>query len=73
MIIIFIIGVIFGSIVTSMIWMLTSKGTLKIDATESMSNPYIFLELLKHPNDIYNKKFVVFTVETRENNKSFYG
>ena len=65
-VLIFVIGVVFGSILTKTLTHKKSIGVLRIDDSDPESEPYLFLELTGATvNDIYNKKYVSFKVNTK--------
>lgn len=67
-IILFVLGVIFGGIVTNFIYLYDIDGELRIDRSVNKTYPNLFLEIEHSPEKLYKKKIVVFRVK----NKSFY-
>lgn len=61
---IFIVGLVFGWVFTSIWWRKKSIGNLRIDTSDPDDNPYLFLELEHGVGDIRRKKYVTLKVNT---------
>ena len=63
---IFVIGVVFGSLLTKTLSHKKSIGVLRLDDSDPESEPYLFLELTgATPTDILKMKYVVFKVNPK--------
>lgn len=60
--VIFVIGVVVGCILTTVISRIKSVGVLRVDTSDPDDNPYLFLELSKGLDEIYRRKYVVLKV-----------
>lgn len=64
MIIVFLVGVLIGTIIYAIAVKTASVGTLRIDQSDPDESPYLFLEL-KDTNAIFSKKYVTMKVERK--------
>lgn len=62
--IIFVIGIVVGSLITQIIIRTLGVGTLRID-TSDPDGPFMFLELSKDVNSVASKKYVVLKVNLK--------
>lgn len=61
------IGFILGALVSYLVIKRTPRdGTLRVDRSDPTDEPYLFLEGIKSPYEIAQKRFVIFDVK-REN------
>lgn len=58
----FILGIVIGGLVTAVIFVQVSVGTLRIDRSDPNDVPYLFLELSTTPNAVGKKKYVMLRV-----------
>ena len=65
MIIVFLAGVLIGTIIYAIAVKTASVGTLRIDQSDPEDSPYLFLELDKNLSTIYSKKYVTMKVERK--------
>lgn len=66
LVIVFVVGVIFGGILVRTLHQPKTVGSLRIDNSDPDSEPYLFLELTRaNVYDIYNQKYVTFDVNTQ--------
>lgn len=63
---IFIIGLAVGLIIKTIISRVKSVGTLRVDASDPDSQPYLFLELKKDVQAISRKNYVSMKVNIRD-------
>lgn len=61
----FVLGVIFGGIVTAIILLKASIGALRVDRSDPDDHPYMFLELYKGVETVSKKKYVILRVNTQ--------
>ena len=63
-IIIFAVGMVFGSIFTAVAFRLKRIGTLRVDTSDPYEEPYLFLEIENRKNisDIQRRKYVLLNV-----------
>lgn len=66
MIIVFLLGVLIGTIIYAIAVKTASVGTLRIDQSDPEDSPYLFLELEKGLHTFSSKKYVTMKVK-REN------
>lgn len=65
MIIVFLAGVLIGTIIYAIAVKTASVGTLRIDQSDPEDSPYLFLELDKNLATISSKKYVTMKVERK--------
>ena len=65
MIIVFLAGVLIGTIIYAIAVKTASVGTLRIDQSDPEDSPYLFLELEKNLSAIVSKKYVTMKVERK--------
>lgn len=65
MIIGILIGAVIGVVITGMVIYIHIVGTLRIDHSDPMENPYLFLELSKRLEAVTKKKYVVLRVNKK--------
>lgn len=65
MIIVFLAGVLIGTIIYAIAVKTASVGTLRIDQSDPEDSPYLFLELDKSINLITSKKYILMKVERK--------
>ena len=65
MIIVFLAGVLIGTIIYAIAIKTASVGTLRIDHSDPEDSPYLFLELNKSIGFIASKKYVITKVELK--------
>lgn len=61
----FVLGVVVGYIVLTTVTRRRAIGSLRIDTSDPSDGPYLFLELSQDVSSIYNKKYVVLEVNTK--------
>lgn len=66
MVILYLIGVLVGSVITQIILRKRHIGYLRIDNSDPSDNPYIFLELTKPMDVIYTKQYVTLEVKVKD-------
>ena len=64
-VIVFVLGVIFGALVFDVIIRSKKVGSLRIDTSDPYDGPHMFLELHRGVEDIYHKKYVTLSVNTK--------
>ena len=64
-VLIFVVGVLIGCIFMAIISRVKSVGSLRVDTSDPDDSPYLFLELSKDVDEIYKKKYVTLTVNTK--------
>lgn len=65
LIIIFVIGIFVGYVIALLIFRTRSVGSLRIDTSDPDDGPYLFLELSKDMDVVYQKKYVTLRVNTK--------
>jgi hypothetical protein len=65
LIIVFLAGVLVGTIIYAIAIKTASVGTLRIDQSDPEDSPYLFLELEKNLSVIAPKKYVIMKVELK--------
>lgn len=65
MIIVFLAGVLLGTIIYAIAVKTASVGTLRIDRSDPEDSPYLFLELEKSINLIASKQYVIMKVNLK--------
>ena len=65
LIIVFLAGVLVGTIIYAIAVKTASVGTLRIDQSDPEDSPYLFLELDKNLSTIVSKKYIVMKVELK--------
>lgn len=65
MIIVFLVGVLVGTIIYAIAVKTASVGTLRIDHSDPEDSPYLFLELEKNIATITSKKYVIMKVNLK--------
>ena len=63
---IFVLGVVVGSVLTIIISRTKSAGDLRIDTSDPDSQPYLFLELSKSPREVCRKKYITLKVNMKD-------
>lgn len=64
LVIVFVIGIVVGSIITRIVTKHLDSGTLRID-TSDPDGPFMFLELSKDMNTVASKKYVILKVNLK--------
>lgn len=62
-IIVFVVGIIMGSVVANAIFRRHTIGSLRIDNSDTNDEPYLFLEMTCDVGDIYKHKYVLMDVK----------
>lgn len=65
LIIVFLAGVLVGTIIYAIAIKTASVGTLRIDQSDPEDSPYLFLELEKNLSTIVSKKYVIMKVDLK--------
>ena len=65
LIIMFVVGILVGSVITLFVFRMRSVGSLRIDTSDPEDGPYLFLELTKDVGIVYQRKYVTFKVNTK--------
>lgn len=65
LIIIFVIGIFVGCVIALPIFRMRSVGSLRIDTSDPDDGPYLFLELSKDVDVVYQRKYVTLRVNTK--------
>lgn len=65
LIIIFVIGIFAGYVIALPIFRMRSVGSLRIDTSDPDDGPYLFLELSKDVDVVYQRKYVTLRVNTK--------
>lgn len=66
MIIVFLAGVLIGTIIYAIAVKTASVGTLRIDHSDPEDSPYLFLELKKDVTTISSKKYILLEVNLKD-------
>lgn len=61
--IVFIIGILIGSIATNAIYQQARTGTLRVDTSDPEDGPYMFLEIDKGVENITSKRYILLKVD----------
>ena len=60
-----VIGLIVGIVLTIICLEIKSVGVLRVDSSDSTSNPFLFLEFKRVPSNLNSRKYVLLKVNTK--------